>query len=811
MISPRLSWVIPAALLLASLCNQVFAGPKATAEQIESQTVVDKSGRPVRTGEFALPNYSTPPSSIGGQESLSSGSVPKAATVNATATAPSGHGATTSFASLGECLGCTGLPLFHNQGRVEFFSSTTGMQLPNSPYPGTPNDFWYALTYNATTSSFNQVFVSERAPGGIAELILLPAAREQDRQLAVCGIDGSIRFYSAATKVLLSSETLQFSIQNVFRCAIGDFAHSGHSQYLLASRNQAKVFDHAGNVLWTLPAPAFQYNDILVGQMDQDPALEIAVAEYTASWTPGASPVTIFDGATHAVQLTLSSSVLPFAQNLALAHVGAAGTPALVVSEGWGAVDAFDTLRGTHLWKAPTPINIESLLVTRVPGRTGDQVLIGDGQWGSVHVVDATTGVEHLTIANSEWGVTQMAVGDIGSHGASEFLWGGDAGSSGPQRFVVADPATQKVTAKSRDLDTYFTTPAIGHLLGDTSRQVVFASRTTDNTYDPGSLVVVDASSGRVIAIQDVPLFQGWGSDFAVRVSDVDGDGIDEILVADTHLYDGVVDVYGLTSDHKFTLKSTTYAGYGSPAAYPGFTALAIGNGDRKSSRYAVVGFTESNVSRGPTVPTVIGLDLSTGAEKWRVPLPGVPTSLYGTFYGPSPNAIEALGRDSSGAELFAVLRSEPTFFLPSGQFGEIDIVRVSGATGSVLASYQGLSTSMGVLSAHDHELIVGTSDGMAIVLQLKGTTLIALSRRSVATASVDAIRAGSNGEVWIVSAQRVECVSTKGQVLWKSTDNGYTTPAGLEIDASNEDQARLWVSSVWRVDSYQVGDFDRD
>lgn len=75
----------------------------------------------------------------------------------------------------------------------------------------------------------------------------------------------------------------------------------------------------------------------------------------------------------------------------------------------------------------------------------------------------------------------------------------------------------------------------------------------------------------------------------------------------------------------------------------------------------------------------------------------------------------------------------------------------------------------------------------------------------------MDAIQAGGDGQVWIVSAQRAECVSAKGQVLWRSTDNGYTAPAGLAIDASNEEQARLWVSSVWRVDGYQVGDFDKD
>lgn len=176
MISPRVSWLIPAALMLAYTHHQASASPKATPEQIESQTVVDESGRPVKAGELALPNYSKLPHGIKSREFLSSDEILKGAAVSANPTAPSGQHAFASFASLGECLGCTGLPLFNHNGRMEFFASTTGLQLPSSTYPGTPNDFWYALTYNATTSSFNQVFVSERLPGGIAQLLLLPAA-----------------------------------------------------------------------------------------------------------------------------------------------------------------------------------------------------------------------------------------------------------------------------------------------------------------------------------------------------------------------------------------------------------------------------------------------------------------------------------------------------------------------------------------------------------------------------------------------------------------------------------------------------------
>jgi hypothetical protein len=129
----------------------------------------------------------------------------------------------------------------------------------------------------------------------------------------------------------------------------------------------------------------------------------------------------------------------------------------------------------------------------------------------------------------------------------------------------------------------------------------------------------------------------------------------------------GAVDVYGLTADRKIMEKSTTWHGYGSPGAYPAFTALALGNTDRRGSVYAVVGFTETSPARGPTAPTVIGLDLATGAEKWRVPLPGVNSGGF-TFYGPSPTAIEAMGRDASGAEFFAVVRSQANAVTPRPQ-----------------------------------------------------------------------------------------------------------------------------------------------
>ena len=104
----------------------------------------------------------------------------------------------------------------------------------------------------------------------------------------------------------------------------------------------------------------------------------------------------------------------------------------------------------------------------------------------------------------------------------------------------------------------------------------------------------------------------------------------------------------------------------------------------------------------------------------------------------------------------------------------------------------------------------IGT-DGMGLVLQLKGSALATLSSRWVAAAQVDAIHAGRHEALWIVTGQRAEGISSSGKLCWQSTDNGYTSPAGIAFDAGNDDEARLWVTSVRRADAFRIGEGTED
>jgi len=79
-----------------------------------------------------------------------------------------------------------------------------------------------------------------------------------------------------------------------------------------------------------------------------------------------------------------------------------------------------------------------------------------------------------------------------------------------------------------------------------------------------------------------------------------------------------------------------------------------------------------------------------------------------------------------------------------------------------------------------------------------------------VSSDSVDATKESWDGEPRIVSGQRAERVNSRGQIVWQSTDNGYTAPAGIALDTAREGAPRLWVSSVLRVDAFDPIGADR-
>ncbi len=67
-------------------------------------------------------------------------------------------------------------------------------------------------------------------------------------------------------------------------------------------------------------------------------------------------------------------------------------------------------------------------------------ILHGDDQWGSIHVLVPTNGFEFMTLDNPEHGVTDIVVADLNMDGVNEVMWGAGHTSTGSDHWFIVDP-----------------------------------------------------------------------------------------------------------------------------------------------------------------------------------------------------------------------------------------------------------------------------------------------------------------------------------------------------------------------------------
>ena len=137
--------------------------------------------------------------------------------------------------------------------------------------------------------------------------------------------------------------------------------------------------------------------------MDNDAALEIA-------GTNGK----VVDAATHAVQWTYAAG---FGIKLQLAPFAGQTYQQLIASQAWQYVYSYDVAKKLPRWSIVTAQDIGGLRLADVTNDGMPEVLIGDNQWGSIHVYDLNTQAQLWSVSNPEHGVTDVAVGDVNGDG----------------------------------------------------------------------------------------------------------------------------------------------------------------------------------------------------------------------------------------------------------------------------------------------------------------------------------------------------------------------------------------------------------
>jgi hypothetical protein len=596
------------------------------------------------------------------------------------------------------------------------------------------DDFWQVIRRNAATRDFDQVFVgplytrSDGYPAVITRIAVGNVTGDANAEIVVMLEDGRIYLYDFATKAELGY--FDTGIYGLAGLALADLNANGVDELIVTTANDLFVFNGEGNLRWhNLEAGGY---DVVVGQMDGDAALEIA-----------ATNGKVVDASTHTVQWTRNGG---FGSHLKLAPLPGENYQQLVAAEAWQFVYGYDVARQIPLWSINTPQDINAIAVADVDDDGTPEILIGDGQWGGIHVHDLVTHAEKWEVANPEHGVTNIAVANVNNRGAVELLWGAGWSDTGADYLYVAQTTgDHAIIWQSVDLEGPFLGPAIGDLDGDGKKELVVCSAYSNSGYDSGRILVFDAATLVLRRIsRPVMNNRAWTGVHDLKLRDLEGDGTMEVLIGADDLYDGAIEIYGFDPTNTFTLKWTNTT---QPSGSP-FNFVDLADLDGNGTPEVIVG--NSVAHTGSEGVYVYIYNYPAGDNPWRS------VALATGFSKVTGLVVQDL--DANGSKEIAALVSTGDFYTFDGPTRQLRNLRQS--TGFTLLS--NAATAAG--------LVGGDTTGLGTFLSYSNNSYSQRFARQLAAGLIDGLNVIGR-KLWTGSGGILNVRSAPGfkTVLWQS------------------------------------------
>lgn len=621
--------------------------------------------------------------------------------------------------------------------------------------------YWVVLRHEPSTNAFEQLYVSPPVDASsssfIRDLVVADVQGDSALEVILATSDDQVRIFDYATKRLVGG---YFATGFLGSLRARDVLGDAKAELLTVVSGQLVVSDAAGNVHWTYGAGLVSHAEI--GQLDDDPALEIAFASGV-----------VVDAATHEAQWT--SAVIQ-GNEIAVGDVDADGRDELLVGQHFLNVRAFDVELQAQKWSLPWSQQVKTITVADARGDARPEILVGGGIAGAtLRLVDPSTLATLDTLSSTDPIADVAVVRDFDGDGAREILWSSGFGITSTKHLRVSDAATLALEWESLDISGPFVGPALGDVDGDGASDLVCASNRGNQS---ARALVLDPSTLRLKAASQV--VADGGSSFGTYTADahdVDGDGRAEILVGSDKFGSAIAEIFRFTAPATFErvfVNATLPDGAGA-------SSIVVADLEHDGSVEVVVGLAVATTAfEGPHFYVY---DLASGAEEWRDPTP------------PGPLVVTRVSRlfvddvDADGVQEIVTLRDGHG-------------IQVFDAVTHVLEqTFSGLPTALDLVRTDSTPnarrlLLAGDWSGTLTARWFDGTVWSASKIPSFVTSPIDGLALHYRRGMYLASEGRVVRYSGLTPV-WSSARYG---DMGEDVVPLSADESRFITCSRYAV-----------
>jgi hypothetical protein len=453
-----------------------------------------------------------------------------------------------------------------------------------------PNTFWYVLNHQA--GEYFQRWTSTPYDESIDSLIAVNVDGDIDTDVVV-GHGSVITTYDGSTLESLSElNTVADSIRGL---SVVDVDSDGQLEYVFCDGTSFYVYDVATGSL-EHASPSLGATDLAVGNVDDDPALEIVVS---------ASDGYVINGQSYETEWQYPGS---FGQYVRAGDLDGDGRDEIVAGAAWYKITVFDAELQSPKYELVTDLDLDALRLFDVDGDVSPEIVYGDGQWGNVYAHDGASGTLLWSVYNPEHGVTDVAVGDSDQDGTLELLWGAGFSSTGPDYLFVADTITQVREWQSQDVVGPFYAMDHGDVDLDGRPELLIGSVASESGYGDGLYFIHDAETKALEYQSGEPTGSDWTGLYRIRHANLDGDPQSEYCITTSITYSALVICYdGTTHLEEFRLQT---------ASGLAFRAMQIADVDEDGQPEIVASTLREHTGAPGTYLYVY--DGATGAEEWH-------------------------------------------------------------------------------------------------------------------------------------------------------------------------------------------------